>query len=74
MVRAVEMGVSWAWSWATSYTSDGAGQGESTLGIWHTALVKVLAGVNGVLVRLFLERLLETVRKKEEYSVSSWRS
>lgn len=74
MVRAVEMGVSWAWSWATSYTSDGAGQGESTSGIWHTASVKVLAGVNGVLVRLFLERLLETVRKKDEYSVSSWRS
>lgn len=43
----------------------GKGRGKA---LWEfgIASVKVFAGMNGVLVKLFLEWFLETVRKKEE--------
>ena len=50
----------------------GEGKGEGTGGC-GTASAQGVAGRTGVVVKRFGERVLETVRKKEEASVRSWR-
>lgn len=50
----------------------GEGKGESALGMWHSLCRSICCNEWSV-SQTFLERFLETVRKKEEQSVSSWR-